>query len=123
MAPPSVEDDRTVTMHAKVFAASEKYNISGLKKLVQHKVNQHITKTKPSPLDVAQAIRVVFTTTPDTVTELRMALEEYLVNIEEDVTNKAEVQQAVESVDGLGFALFKKTKEKMLAHASETRFW
>ena len=110
---PNCTDDGTLTTHAKVFATADKYNISGLKLLAQYKFHGHIAKRKPSPVDLAGAIRTVFNTTPDTITELRKVLKDYLVGVDGDIIDKAEVQDAVESIHGLAFELFKRMKGKV----------
>ena len=55
----------------------------------------------------------MFTTTPDTITELRLVLQNYLVGADGDLIDKVEIQEAVESVPGLAFELFKMMKGKL----------
>ena len=102
--------DRTLTTHAKVFAAGEKYDIPGLKDLAQFDFKRFLYSGEGAVQDVAEALRVVYTTTPDTVRELReIVVERFLIpgNV---VIEDADIEIAVESIDKLAYELFKKTQ-------------
>lgn len=122
------EEDRTLTAHAKVFAAADKFQISKLKMLATFNFNEHTSKQKSSVFDVAEAIRVVFSSTLDSIPELRDTLKQYLLRFDGTVTDRIELQSAVENVEGLAYELFKMSKGRLptqgdIAKKTVRRVW
>lgn len=93
-----------------MFATAEQYGIKALKEVAAYKFEHHMASSSISLLDLAEAIRIVFTTTAEEVNQLRGVLKEFLVEAETRVTDDAEVRSAVEAIPRLPFELFKKIK-------------
>ena len=100
--------DRTLTVHAKVFAAGEKYGIYGLKTLAQLFFKDFLNSGKEACQDFAEAMRIVFSSTPDHVRELRDLVVERLLKPGSESCGNTDVEEAIESIDKLAYELFKK---------------
>lgn len=101
------DNDRILTIHAKVSAAAEKLGIPCLKMLSCHQFETFWSFGEvDNQYDIADAIRVVYSTILDEVRELRNLVEDQLKNKVVDLRSKIEIKMAVESVDGLAWKMF-----------------
>ncbi|KAK3112338.1 hypothetical protein LTR53_011495 [Teratosphaeriaceae sp. CCFEE 6253] len=96
-------DDRSLSLHAKVFAAAVKYGIAGLQGLAAAYYSSVIHE-EVSVIDMAETVRLVHTTTPPDVAKLRDATFIGLLR-HPAVLEDEGVEGAIESVEGLGCKL------------------
>lgn len=96
-----------MSTHAKVFACGEKYGVTGLKELSQAYFKIHLDPRKAQAPDMAEAIRIVYNTTPDSARGLRDILVESLLHDEDGLITDPRIEAAVGSVDKLAYELFK----------------
>ncbi|KAK3699828.1 hypothetical protein LTR37_016243 [Vermiconidia calcicola] len=100
--------DRILTTHAKIFAVAEKYGIRGLKALAHHYFAQ---QTNPTPEDLAEEIKVIFTTTPEHVRELRDIVIKYILTQQSPaILEHPSIEAAIQAVDTLAYELLKKSQ-------------
>jgi hypothetical protein len=111
--------------HAKLFAMAVKYQIKGLRQLAEAKfmdetMNHGAWKHK----NFAQAIYVVYNSTPDDITTLRDLVEELLDEQFQDLKYNHDVETAISCTPGLAYALFKRShlSPRMRGDTDETRY-
>ncbi|KAK5724292.1 hypothetical protein LTR15_004336 [Elasticomyces elasticus] len=116
------EDDRTLSTHAKVYAAAVKYGIAGLQKLAQAYFLGAIAETRRDQYsfdDVAETIRTVYTCCPDYFKDFRQVLSFYVLN-RRALVDDVRVMDAIESTKGTWQALLRDANT-MLVERPETQ--
>lgn len=85
-----------------------------LKVLAQRKFEDfwQLAEVEMTKDDIASAIRVAYSTTPDTVIELRNIVKNKLSNRKYLMPDDSEIQAAIESTGGLAFDLFLEAKRR-----------
>ena len=105
---PLAAEDRTGSTHAKVFAAAVKYGISSLKVIACHRFRSHLMRywSIIQPIeDLIEAIHVTYTSTPDSVTDLRQCLLKQLSFMSKNVLADPKIKSAVSSYGALAYDL------------------
>ncbi|GAB7336118.1 hypothetical protein MBLNU13_g08910t2 [Cladosporium sp. NU13] len=94
-------------MHAKVFALASKYDIRSLEYEARKKFKDE-TQRSWETIDLIAAIHVLFNLTPDSETELRSILKATMVRHALTLVQHPNFEDAVASIDGLGYGLFRR---------------
>lgn len=114
--PAATDTTAAIVTHAKVFAAASKYQVDRLCNLAAEKFQNLVTNSwnqdpfvDAASCDAfAEAITIVFNSTPEEVTQLReIVLEALLDNFEALKANRA-VKEAMDSILGLGYELLRR---------------
>ncbi|KAI6833718.1 hypothetical protein KC315_g10044 [Hortaea werneckii] len=95
-------------LHARVFAAAEKYNLKGLKLQAVHHARSLLKKASKNEgiqLQMAEAMRAVYEGTAETVGELRQCVGSALLQNQGKLLQVPTIRQAIESVPGLTYDL------------------
>ena len=104
--PATADTDSTMTMHAKVFAAAVKYQVPALQVLAASKFASAV-RSFWSHQTFAEAVRIVYHTTPDDVQELREVVAD-AITTHEELLDKPEIKTAVLEINGLAYELLRK---------------
>ncbi|SMR49069.1 unnamed protein product [Zymoseptoria tritici ST99CH_3D1] len=117
---PSMPGDSALA-HAKVFAVAEKYQVPGLKELAVSKFKAAMEISQENA-DLAEIITTVFTTTPETVRDLRDLVSARLTT---DCTllDRIDVEFAVNNVSGLTFELLQEAHKAAAALQTARANW
>ena len=89
-------EDWTLTMHAKVFAAGERYNIRGLQ-MTAHAYFLEQLNASPAFEDVALSISVIYNSTHDSVRHLRESIIEKVSHGENGFRDNPLIKAAVKA--------------------------
>lgn len=93
--------------HARVFAMAIKYQADGLRQLAAKNFKQAASKYWKRE-DFAQAIHVVFTSTPDDVQELRNIVADTIHDHFTVLRKTPEIDVAVRSLGGLAYSILER---------------
>ena len=103
----------TLTTHANVFAAAVKYRIAGLRRVAACYFLTRLEEIEMSKdndgVELAQAIQVAYSTTPDDAIELRDEIRDLLFNSGRKLLQLSPIGEAIESVDGLALDLLRRS--------------
>ncbi|KAK3701769.1 hypothetical protein LTR37_015289 [Vermiconidia calcicola] len=108
-------DDRRLIMHAKVFAAGDKYGVQGLKDRAHYNFGSVLESANPLTAQIADAVRMVYVTTPEHVRDLRNVVCDALLKSSKNIAHAPEVEAAVRSIYNLAYALFKRCHAELAA--------
>jgi len=114
--PVSQSTDGNMVMHAKVFAAVVKYQVSALKILAASKFAQAV-KANANHASFAEAIHISYTTTPEEVIELRDVIVRALT-AHEELLEKEEVEAVVRIINGFAYELLKRDRSARTTSAT-----
>ena len=93
--------------HARVFAMAIKYQADGLRQLATKNFQRAASKYWKRE-DFAQAIHVVYTSTPDDVQELRNIVADTIHDHFTDLRDIPEIDVAVRSLAGLAYSILER---------------
>lgn len=96
-----------IITHAKMFAVAIKYHIDGLR-IFSRRAFRTALHTEWSSDGFAEAITIVFTSTPKDATDLRDMVLDKIHDQFPTLKDKPEVEQAINSTPGLAFAMLKR---------------
>ncbi|KAK4544718.1 hypothetical protein LTR36_003967 [Oleoguttula mirabilis] len=96
-----------LVLHAKVFATAIKYQVPALAAAASEKF-ERAAERHYNHADFAEAIRIVYGSTPDDVTELRDIVVDTLLQ-QKGLLQKPEIKSSIESINGLACKLLAKT--------------
>ncbi|KAK5123689.1 hypothetical protein LTR85_002325 [Meristemomyces frigidus] len=111
-------DGGNLIMHAKVFGTAIKYQVPGLATLAATKF-KIASERNHEHADLAEAIQVVYDTTPTDVQDLRDVVVDTLLE-KKWLLKKSEIQAAIENINGLACKLLAKTWEANEVKPAET---
>lgn len=97
-----------LVLHARMYAAADKYGIGGLKALSLDKFKIQLTRHWNSD-EVAEAIHVVYTSTPPADREMREAVADVL-QWHGRLLEKPEIETVIMEIDGLAYELLKRSR-------------
>ncbi|RMY72356.1 hypothetical protein D0863_04571 [Hortaea werneckii] len=106
--------DMRLVLHARVFAAAEKYDLKGLKLQAVHHARSLLEEAQDDEYvrgQVAEAMDAVYLGTAETVTELRQCMSSALLQNYGELLKVSAIQAAVADIDGLTYALLRKAAE------------
>ena len=98
----------SLATHAEVFAVAMKYSITGLKSLAKAHFERNLESHIMSDTEIAEAIPIIYKTTPDHVVELRDLMRNVLLHPKKNMLENPEIEAAIASVDGLCYQLYKR---------------
>jgi len=110
-------DADDMVMHAKVFAAAVKYQVSALQTLSAVKFTAAV-QTRWDDDTFAEAARVVYTTTPEDVSVLRESVLDALQQ-HTSLLEKAGVEAVMREIGGLSFDFVKRQNKAPVARAPD----
>lgn len=105
---PLATKDPHLVLHARMYAAGERYGISGLKALSLDKFKIQATRHWDSD-ELAEAIHIVYTSTPKSDRDMREAVANTL-EWHGRLLEKPEVEIAIMEFNGLAFELLKRSR-------------
>ncbi|KAF2721149.1 hypothetical protein K431DRAFT_346642 [Polychaeton citri CBS 116435] len=105
---PLATSEPHLTLHARMYAAAEKYGIHGLKVLALDKFKIQLTRHWDS-FEFAEAIHIVYSTTPATDKDMREAVADSL-GWHSRLLDKPEIEVAVMEINGLAYELLKRSR-------------
>jgi hypothetical protein len=105
-----------IVEHAKVFAIAVKYQVDGLRHLAALKFRNEMRRSRAYNHDnFAEAVAIIFRSTPEDVTQLRDVVEELLDTHFEELQHKPDVEVVVTSFPQLSCALLKRSRARAAA--------
>ena len=116
---PSTSQSEIIT-HAKMFALAIKYQVSGLR-IVARRGFRGALPTEWNSDAFAEAVTIVFTSTPDDATDLRDMVLDKIHDEFDTLKDKLDIEEAVNSTPGLAFAMLKRKCEGR-PYIKETKF-
>jgi len=109
--------------HVKVFATAVKYQVDGLRHLAASKFKHETTHGEAwKDADFAQAISLVYSSTPDEVQELRVLAEEVLHAHFEELKHNKGIEEFMCDHPSLTFKLLKRKSETPVFDINRTPF-
>ncbi|KAK3719921.1 hypothetical protein LTR37_004044 [Vermiconidia calcicola] len=97
-----------LALHARMYTAGHKYGIEGLKKLALDKFKIQLTRHWDSE-ELAEAIHIVYNTTPASDKEMREAVADTL-DWHSRLLDKPEMEIAIMEINGLAYELLKRSR-------------
>lgn len=108
--PPKLQN--FIVEHAKIFAMAVKYQIDGLRDLAVQKFDREMNKSSAHHHDnFAQALSIVYTSTPDDMKQLRSSVELALDYFYEHLIRKDDIKAVISSTPQLSFALLELSRQ------------
>jgi hypothetical protein len=98
--------------HAKVFAMAVKYHVDPLRDLATEKFRTEAEHHWDHE-DLAQAIQVIYTSTADEVTQLRVMAVEVLAHHRSELLKKPEIAALLHSITGLAYDLLMRNPDNI----------
>ena len=95
-------------LHARMYAAAERYGIGGLKALSLDKFKIQLTRHWDA-VELAEAIHVVYSSTPPTDKDMREAVADTL-GWHGRLLDKPEIEVAILEINGLAYELLKRSR-------------
>ncbi|KAK4544715.1 hypothetical protein LTR36_003964 [Oleoguttula mirabilis] len=105
---PLASSEPNLTLHAKMYAAGDRYGVAGLKALALDKFKIQLTQHWDSQ-EFAESIHVVYNTTPSSDKDLRESIADTL-GWHDRLLDKPEIEVAVLEINGLAYELLKRTR-------------
>lgn len=105
---PRLLPDGDELMHAKLFAAAVKYQIPALRNLAAAKFRMNAELNRSNGT-FGETIRIVYTTTPEDVRELRDVVADLLM-IYSSLLDREDIKAVVMDIDHLAWELLRKSK-------------
>lgn len=106
--PPLATEEPHLVLHARMYAAAHRYNIRGLQALSLDKFKIQLTRHWNSA-ELAEAIHVVYSTTPPECKEMREAVADLLV-WQSQLLEKPEIEVAILEIDKLAYDLLRRSR-------------
>ncbi|KAK5123686.1 hypothetical protein LTR85_002322 [Meristemomyces frigidus] len=105
---PLATSEPNLTLHAKIYAAADRYGVGGLKALALDKFKIQLTRHWDSH-EFAESIHVVYNTTPSSDKDLREAIADTL-GWHSRLLDKPEIEVAILEINGLAYELLRRTR-------------
>ncbi|EMC93767.1 hypothetical protein BAUCODRAFT_36217 [Baudoinia panamericana UAMH 10762] len=106
---PLATAEPNLVLHAKMYAAGDRYGVAGLKSLALDKFKIQLTRHWDMA-EFAEAIHVVYNTTPSSDKDMREAVADTIGWHGSKLLDKAEVECAVMEINGLAYELLKRSR-------------
>lgn len=121
--PPAAKPPNFLVGHVKVFAIAVKYQVDGLRHLAASKFKHETTHGEAwKDEEFAQAISLVYSSTPDEVQELRVLAEEVLHAHFEELKHNKGIEEFMCNHPSLTFKLLKRKSETPVFDINRTPF-
>ncbi|KAM3416997.1 hypothetical protein BST61_g8580 [Cercospora zeina] len=101
-----------LVLHARMYAAAKQYGISGLEALCLDKFKIQLTRHWDA-VELAEAIHVVYSTTPPADKDMREAVADTL-GWHHRLLDKPEIEVAILEINGLAYELLKRSRRAEL---------
>lgn len=109
-----VAEDRTLTTHARVFAAADKFQVHDLKRYARRRFLRFLNEGA-NTADVLEAIKVAYSTTPESVRELRDVIIDHLTEPENGLFLNPDIKAGVGSMSQVCLEVANRLFEKYSA--------
>ena len=105
---PLATQEPHLVLHARMYAAAEQYGVGGLKALCLDKFKIQLTRHWDA-VELAEAIHVVYSSTPSTDKDMREAVADTL-GWHNRLLDKPEIEVAILEINGLAYELLKRSR-------------
>ncbi|GIZ44816.1 hypothetical protein CKM354_000800300 [Cercospora kikuchii] len=105
---PLATQEPHLVLHARMYAAAEQYGVGGLKALCLDKFKIQLTRHWDA-VELAEAIHVVYSSTPATDKDMREAVADTL-GWHNRLLDKPEIEVAILEINGLAYELLKRSR-------------
>lgn len=110
--------DCNTLMHAKLYALGDKYGIDSLKIVASSKFAEAVTYAWNHP-DFATTIKFVFSSTPEQDRGLRYLVVRAILEHQDVLSKKVEVEAVIKSIESLAYDLWKEAAKTLVNGVKE----
>lgn len=105
---PLASQEPHLVLHARVYAAANRYGLDGLKAVALNKFRTQLTRHWDSP-ELAGAVHVVYTTTASSDKGMRDCVAD-TIGWHDSLLSKPEIEVAIMDINGLAYELLKRSR-------------